>query len=462
MIRNSFLFIVLFAATLLSQTRVELSKQVKGSLPPSNGGTGLSSCAENEVLVWQSGAFVCSPSSAGPHASDHELGGSDRLSLENIDSSLLLGSLPFLQTGRLGEDNSNLFWDDTNNILGVGINSGFTATRINISDPGPSNWGTFTGHHDSVRAVINGYPQNKQLGAGNLDLLHGVVGAIEVPSTAIDVDGIGVGGYARSADSASNTVGVVGLGRLGAAGAKTWGGNFVAEHGGFAGEIWGIEIDLVAGNSGSPPTVARGLVVVSDIQHATPPADFAAVKIAVGPLGKPFEHGLLLGPGGAKIGIELGAEASGNSQDSQELRFRSTNSTGGTLKSHIWGTDVGRIAFDSDLEVNKANAGVELGSVSASNTPFLDFHSSGNNIGYDFRLLATGGTGTAGQGSLQMFGDNLELRTKTQLFDQGSQPACNVSNRFMLWVDQGGAGVKDSLEICAKDGSDSYAWRLVY
>ena len=460
--RTAFILAILLPYVVWSQTRVELSQQVKGSLPPSNGGTGVSACAENEVLVWQGGGFVCSPSSPPPHASDHELGGSDPLALENISSSLLLGSLPFLQTGRLGEDNSNLFWDDTNNILGVGSNSGFTATRINISDPGPSDWGTFTGFHDSVRAVINGYPQNKQLGAGGKDLLHGVVGAIEVPSTATNVDGIGAGGYARGADPASRTVGVVGLGRLGTSGTKTWGGNFVAEHGGFAGEIWGIEIDLVAGNFGPPPTVARGLVVVSDMQHATPPADFSAVRIGVGPLGKPFEEGILLDVGGAKIGIELGAEATGNSQDSQKLRFRSTNSTGGSLTNHIWGSKRDLIAFDADLEVDRANAGVELGSVSVSNTPFFDFHSSGNNIGYDFRLQATGGTATVGGGSLQMVGDSLELKAKTQLFDQGSRPACNVSSRFMLWVDQGGAGVKDSLEICAKDGSDTYAWRVLY
>ncbi len=79
MIRKSLLLFVFFVSALSSQTRVELSKQVKGSLPPSNGGTGLSSCAENEVLVWQSGAFVCSPNSAGPHATTHQHGGTDEV-----------------------------------------------------------------------------------------------------------------------------------------------------------------------------------------------------------------------------------------------------------------------------------------------------------------------------------------------------------------------------------------------
>ena len=41
------------------------------------------------------------------------------------------GSIPFYTSTGLAEDNSNLFWDDTNNRLGVGVNSSFTE-RINI------------------------------------------------------------------------------------------------------------------------------------------------------------------------------------------------------------------------------------------------------------------------------------------------------------------------------------------
>ena len=52
--------IILSASFLVGQTKVELTEQVKGALAPVNGGTGVSSCAEGETLVWQSGAFVCS------------------------------------------------------------------------------------------------------------------------------------------------------------------------------------------------------------------------------------------------------------------------------------------------------------------------------------------------------------------------------------------------------------------
>lgn len=52
------------------------------------------------------------------------------------------------------------------------------------------------------------------------------------------------------------------------------------------------------------------------------------------------------------------------------------------------------------FSATNANAGVELGSTSVVGTPFIDFHSSGNNIDYDVRIIANGGTGVAGNGAL--------------------------------------------------------------
>lgn len=49
------------------------------------------------------------------------------------------------------------------------------------------------------------------------------------------------------------------------------------------------------------------------------------------------------------------------------------------------------------------NGSVELGSESSSNTPFIDFHSSGLAADYDTRLMAEGGTSTNGQGKLNLF-----------------------------------------------------------
>jgi hypothetical protein len=43
------------------------------------------------------------------------------------------------------------------------------------------------------------------------------------------------------------------------------------------------------------------------------------------------------------------------------------------------------------------------------------------------------------------------------------QPACDAANtRGSFWFTHGAAGVKDTLEVCAKDAADVYAWRLLY
>ena len=72
-------FGLLLACSLLGQTRVELTKQVKGALPPDKGGTGVSSCLEDEGLVWQAGEFACSALASGPHAPTHQHGGIDEV-----------------------------------------------------------------------------------------------------------------------------------------------------------------------------------------------------------------------------------------------------------------------------------------------------------------------------------------------------------------------------------------------
>lgn len=42
----------------------------------------------------------------------------------------------------------------------------------------------------------------------------------------------------------------------------------------------------------------------------------------------------------------------------------------------------------------------EMGSLTAGSAPFVDFHSSGNNIDYDSRIIATGGNGGVGNGAM--------------------------------------------------------------
>jgi hypothetical protein len=43
-----------------------------------------------------------------------------------------------------------------------------------------------------------------------------------------------------------------------------------------------------------------------------------------------------------------------------------------------------------------------------------------------------------------------------------TQPACSVTQRGRFWQTLGGTGVKDTVTVCAKDATDTYAWRSIY
>jgi hypothetical protein len=66
-----------------------------------------------------------------------------------------------------------------------------------------------------------------------------------------------------------------------------------------------------------------------------------------------------------------------------------------------------------NITTNDANAGFEHGSTSVANTPFIDFHSSGNSNDNDCRLIADGGSATTGQGNLQFSGAQFNISRNT-------------------------------------------------
>jgi hypothetical protein len=43
-----------------------------------------------------------------------------------------------------------------------------------------------------------------------------------------------------------------------------------------------------------------------------------------------------------------------------------------------------------------------------------------------------------------------------------AKPTCDSTKRGTFWFTQNGAGVKDAVEVCAKDAGDAYAWRTIY
>lgn len=58
-------------------------------------------------------------------------------------------------------------------------------------------------------------------------------------------------------------------------------------------------------------------------------------------------------------------------------------------------------------------SGLELGKVASAETPFLDFHSSGNDIDYDARIIASGGSASVGNGTLNILAAVLQKSGNT-------------------------------------------------
>jgi hypothetical protein len=67
------------------------------------------------------------------------------------------------------------------------------------------------------------------------------------------------------------------------------------------------------------------------------------------------------------------------------------------------------------------------------------------------------GIGTTGPGEKLEVNGGIRLNTTT------AKPTCDATHRGTLWfTQQEASGSKDALEVCAKDATDNYAWRLLY
>jgi hypothetical protein len=42
------------------------------------------------------------------------------------------------------------------------------------------------------------------------------------------------------------------------------------------------------------------------------------------------------------------------------------------------------------------------------------------------------------------------------------RPTCSDTTRGTFWVTNGATDVKDTVEVCAKDAANAYAWRVLY
>ena len=110
------------------------------------------------------------------------------------------------------------------------------------------------------------------------------------------------------------------------------------------------------------------------------------------------------------------------------------------------------IMYNSGIDSsNKFKLGYKTSSVTNFNPSLLDSE-------VDFTITTAGnvGIGTVNPNA------KLEINGGMRLNTTFSKPSCSSTARGTLWFTQGASGVKDALEVCAKDAANTYAWRVLY
>lgn len=70
----------------------------------------------------------------------------------------------------------------------------------------------------------------------------------------------------------------------------------------------------------------------------------------------------------------------------------------------------------------------------------------------------TGGTNV----TLTQTGNSVSIAASLEALPSGAQPACSSTTGGFLWYIPGASGVQDHMQLCAKDATNTYAWRTLY
>lgn len=169
-----------------------------------------------------------------------------------------------------------------------------------------------TGIYDVVRFDAGGYPQNAEFGAGTIPVAQSLVGTLKIADNSTIGHASAVAGYAQSGGGTAvgGAVGVYGEGRLGAVNGA-WGANFnvsnyTSTHAdGFAGNTWGIEVDMNNSGTGSPANSQFGISAVTAAFQSPSQqyVGFSAEQAASGGF-QPFKIGFHSQPGASVVAFK--------------------------------------------------------------------------------------------------------------------------------------------------------------
>ena len=142
-----------------------------------------------------------------------------------------------------------------------------------------------------------------------------------------------------------------------------------------------------------------------------------------------------------------------------EIQYRNSGAFGAVSGSTVSGSTVkftivtGGANGHSQLSENGSSMGQICLADNFANTYCTYAHEDSTNS-YQVWSLAPASTTTPG---VQLWPNGM-----IQTIPQVSRPTCVAAYRGGFWTTNGGAGVADTVAVCAKDAGDAYAWRTIY
>jgi hypothetical protein len=302
-----------------------------------------------------------------------------------------------------------------------------TAQSVGVSASGsfstwsqPNLW-LFGGMTESAIESMQGWSGSGYSGTVSDGLSIG----IRVPAVGSSVGQTnGVGVYLNSLAPANaggigpNPVGYyanVSAGASTAIGSSIWGANLNLIDHGYAINEYGLELDCNAANAAT-----AGACLFFGNASTANATNLGAINIPPPDGGYPWGYGIVLEDGSVTgTGIGLGAQTTTANSTSMPIVFNGRNSSNVPIN---FGSVLGESLADGPnsglyLSVPLVQTqSLALGNSSGASTPYLDFLSSGNASAshtYDARIIASGGSSTAGQGTLTISAAVVALNSST-------------------------------------------------
>lgn len=208
---------------------------------------------------------------------------------------------------------------------------------------------------------------------------------------------------------------------------------------------------ITSAQTGSGGISLGSVTVVSGVVTAVSPT----IPVQSAPLNVICGTNLTCTPAGT--GVTLDAAGSSPAGLTKELQYNNAGAFGAVGSSDVSGTNF--------IIPRNGTFGANGRSIVGQNGGGDAVHSTADHFGNSF--VVTTEPNAVGEaimrfGPLATTGNVFWLRGGLQLIQNGSQYTCDSTTRGMFFVTDSAAGVKDKVEVCAKDAGDAYAWRTIY